>query len=240
MVDFSTISPHLNVRISPKAKRLALRLDAHAGRIDLVIPERASLKKAYKFAESNQHWIETKINALPQPIPFTDGQSVPLLGKLHTIRIIKTGKKYTSINMIGDEIQVETQLDDPSQRITRFLRSYAEKELRKLADIKAATLNRTLSSFCVRDMKSRWGSCSTDGRMTLSWRLLFAPLEAIDYVVAHESAHLTHADHSKKFWALCEGLSADYSTGKEWMRLNGIHLGRYGKSLAPSQESPAE
>lgn len=240
MVDFSTISPHLNVRISPKAKRLALRLDAHAGCINLVIPERASLKKAYEFAELNQKWIENKISALPLPVPFADGQVIPLMGKPHEIRITKTVKKYTEIKILDGIIQVNTQLESPATRIQRFLRTYAQNELNKRANEKAARLNRTLSSFCIRDMKSRWGSCSIDGRMTLSWRLIFAPPEAIDYVISHEAAHLIHANHGKRFWALCEELSTDYSTGKEWMHRNGVNLGRYGKSLATSPESPEE
>lgn len=240
MVDFSTISPHLNVRISGKAKRLALRLDPHAGKVDLVIPKRASLKSAYKFARTNQEWIETKINDLPQSVPFTDGQTIPIMGKPHTIRIVAWEKKYTEINIIDGEIQVHTQLEDPSNRITRALRTYAEKELKKLADEKAAKLDRKLSSFTVRDMKTRWGSCSIDGRMTLQWRLIFAPIEAVDYVIAHESAHLIHDNHGKKFWALCEQISTDYEIGKDWMHVNGVHLGRYGKSPSPCPENPAE
>lgn len=240
MVDFSTISPHLNVRISPKAKRLALRLDPHAGCINLVIPRKASLRKAYEFAESNQTWIHDKISGLPQPVPFEHGQTIPFMGKPLTIEILKTDKKYTEINMLDGKIEVLTKLNDPSSRIARFLRSHAEKELKTLAIEKAAILNKTLSHFCVRDMKSRWGSCSIDGRMTLSWRLAFAPMEAIDYVISHESAHLIHADHSKKFWSLCEKISTDYSTGKNWMRLNGVNLGKYGKLPSHHPENLAE
>ncbi len=240
MVDFSTISPHLNVKISPKAKRLALRLDAHAGCVNLVIPTKASMKKAYEFAESNQGWIEDKIGALPRPVPFAHGQTIPIMGVDHIIDIEKCDKKYTEINILDGKIHVRTQLDDPSARITRFLRKLAETELKKLSDAKAAVLEKKLSSFCVRDMKSRWGSCSTDGRMTLAWRLIFAPMHAIDYVVSHESAHLIHANHARKFWELCEHLSTDYSTGKEWMRLNGVNLGRYGKSPSQPQEIPEE
>lgn len=230
MVDFSTISPHLHVKISPKAKRLALRLDSHARRINLVIPKRASLKKAYEFAEQNQHWIADKINALPDPVPFIDGAIIPIMGKNKRLHIDKGDYKTTRITITEHTIQVTTQLDDPTPRITRFIRAHAEKELHLLSIDKAAKLNRILKTFCVRDMKSRWGSCSTDGRMTLSWRLVFAPMHAIDYVVSHEVAHLTHGDHGVRFWKLCEELSDDYKTGKEWMRLNGVNLGRFGKS----------
>ncbi|MCB1551110.1 MAG: M48 family metallopeptidase [Alphaproteobacteria bacterium] len=240
MVDFAAISPHLNIRISPKAKRLALRLDSHAGCINLVIPHKSSMKKAYEFAQLNQSWIIDKIGSLPSPVPFIDEQTLTLMGKEHKIKIEICDRKYTEIKVIDGEIRVKTQLDDPSSRISRFLRKLAETELKKIADQKAAILERKLTGFCVRDMKSRWGSCSTDGRMTLSWRLIFAPYHAMDYVVSHETAHLIHANHGKKFWELCSSLSTDYSTGKEWMRLNGVNLGKYGKSPSHLQKNPEE
>lgn len=230
MMDFSTISPHLHVKISPKAKRLALRLDSHARRINLVIPKRASLKKAYEFAELNQNWIHDKISALPEPVPFINGAAIPLMGKKYRLTIEKSAEKRTRIDILSDTIRVVTSIDDCAPRINRTLRQYAEENLRLLSIDKATKLDRELKSFCVRDMKSRWGSCSKDGRMTLSWRLVFAPTEAIDYVISHEIAHLVHDNHGPKFWKLCEELSTDYATGKEWMRLNGVNLGRYGKN----------
>lgn len=229
MVDFSAISPHLNVRMSAKARRLALRLDAHAGRVDLVIPNRASLRKAYEFAELNRDWIMDKIGALPVPVPFVDGQALPVLGEQCVIRIEHSARKTTDLSFEGQNLLVRTGLDDPSPRITRFLRQQAEIHFHSLALEKAARLNRKITAFSVKEMKSRWGSCSIDGRMTLSWRLIFAPRIAADYVIAHEAAHLIHPDHGKSFWALCEDLSDDYRAGKEWMRHNGTHLGRFGK-----------
>lgn len=229
MVDFTTISPHLHVKISPKAKRLALRLDGRARRVNLVIPQRASLKKAYEFAELNQDWIKDKISALPSPVPYVDGCIIPIFGINKTLRIIKTNRKTTSVIISNQYITVETSLDDIAPRLTRHLRAHAAEELKKMAYEKAQILNRKLSKFVVRDMRSRWGSCSTDGRMTLSWRLIFAPLASIDYVISHETAHLIHPNHGPKFWALCEKLSADFHTGHEWMQKNGITLGRYGE-----------
>lgn len=231
MVDFSTISPHIHVKISPKAKRLALRLDSRARRINLVIPKRASMQKAYEFAESYQDWIADKIRNLPCPVPYTDGTILPIMGQERVIKIKRGTSKITHIEMTPTELVVTTHMDDPAPRIGRYLRQLAATELEKLANAKAAQLERKLSSFTVRDMKSRWGSCSIDGRMTLSWRLIFAPIESIDYVIAHEAAHLIHDNHGKNFWALCEKISADFVTGHRWMQENGVNLGRYGESL---------
>lgn len=230
MVDFTTISPHIFVKISPTAKRLALRLDSRARRINLVIPQRASLKKAYEFAELNQDWINSKINALPQPVPYIDGTILPMMGAMRTLRILHSPSKITRLTLTDTDLVVTTHLDDVAPRISRYLKSLAAKELGHLAHAKAARLNKRLSHFTVRDMKSRWGSCSIDGRMTLSWRLLFAPMAAIDYVISHEAAHLIHPNHGPDFWALCESLCLDFRAGHDWMRRNGINLGRYGET----------
>jgi predicted metal-dependent hydrolase len=230
MVDFTTISPHLSVKISPKAKRLALRLDSRTRKVNLVIPSRASLKKAYEFAESYQSWINDKIDGLPCPVPYQDGTALPIMGRMIVLRIVKTPSKVTRFTLSDTELTVTTPLDDIAPRIGRYLRNLAHEELEKRAHQKAALLNRKLSKFVVRDMKSRWGSCSIDGRMTLSWRLIFAPLPSIDYVISHEAAHLIHPDHGKNFWALCEKISDDFATGHSWMQKMGSSLGRYGET----------
>ncbi len=231
MVDFTAISPHLSVKISPKAKRLALRLDSRTRKVNLVIPKRASLKKAYEFAESYQDWINDKIDGLPCPVPYKDGTILPIMGKEIVLRIVKGNTKLTRFNLTPKELVVETSLEDIAPRIGRYLRNMAHEELEKLAHQKAAKLQKKLSKFVVRDMKSRWGSCSIDGRMTLSWRLIFAPMSSIDYVISHEAAHLIHPDHGKDFWALCEKISDDFKTGYDWMHKKGSSLGRYGENL---------
>lgn len=231
MVDFTTISPHIFVKISPKAKRLALRLDGRARRVNLVIPKKASLKKAYEFAELNSAWIKDKIEGLPRPVPYTNGTILPIMGINRTLRILNNGGKTTQITLTDAELIVISPLDDVTPRIGRYLRNLALEKLGELAHLKASQLNRKLSKFVVRDMRSRWGSCSTDGRMTLSWRLIFAPIASIDYVISHEAAHLHHPDHGKKFWELCEKLSTDFTTGHDWMQKNGVSLGRYGEII---------
>jgi predicted metal-dependent hydrolase len=112
--------------------------------------------------------------------------------------------------------------------LTRFLRNMAKDTMTALAHEKAQEIGETLNNLSVRDTKTRWGSCSEDGSISLSWRLIFAPYEAMDYVIAHEVAHLRHLDHSRKFWTLCRELSDDYVEGKYWMDNHGHELMAYG------------
>jgi predicted metal-dependent hydrolase len=226
---FREISPHLNAKISPRAKRLALRLDTRKRCMNLVIPKRVSLRAAYQFAFSHRDWIDDKLKLLPETIPYKDGVMLSLAGHDVTIRMIKDSDfKITKIELKNNELIIRTKLDDISPRLTRYLKDLAYKLFLPLCEEKAACIQKTVGHLSIKDMHTRWGSCSTDGRMTLSWRLIFAPREAFDYVIAHEVAHLKHANHGKHFWNLCEELSNDFEAGSDWMKQNGNHLLRFG------------
>lgn len=231
------ISPHIKPRISKRAKRIALRLDPKTNDIHLVIPPRASMKKALDFAFTHQDWIREKIETRPAPIPFEDGVSLPLFGEDIMLDIYyDITLKRTSITLNKNILSIKTNKEEPSLRITRFLKEKARERLASLAHEKAGQIDKTVKRVQVRDTKSRWGSCSPDGTISFSWRIIFAPIAALDYLVAHEVAHLTHKNHGPQFWALCEELSTDYKAGKEWIRKHGHSLMRYGISdpVAPT------
>lgn len=226
---FSDISPRLIVSISERAKRMALRLDPRKRVVHLVVPKRASMRTAYLFAESNKDWIREKLRELPRPIPFKNGEMLPILGRERKIIVLFNDElKHTDIVLKKDELLVLTNKADPSARIRRFLMDLARDKLTELAYAKAGLVRRKIDDILVKDTRSRWGSCSEDGRLAFSWRLIFAPVKAFDYVVAHEVAHLVHMDHSENFWRVCERLSRDYDEGKGWMAQNGHDLMRFG------------
>lgn len=226
---FADISQDLKVNISPRAKRMALRLDPKSRVMHLVIPKRASLRSAYHFAQDHQDWIQEKINELPRTVPFQDGAILPIFGhKRRIVVLYNANLRKTDIQLKQDEILVLTNKKDPTPRIRRFLIDLAKKEISTRAQEKADRLGKKIADLKVRDTVSRWGSCSEDGRLSFSWRLIFAPLKSMDYVVAHEVAHLEHMDHSRRFWTLCETLCDDYTYGKGWMRTNGHDLMRFG------------
>ncbi len=226
---FAEISPRLKILISERAKRMALRLDPRHRLVHLVIPKRANMQTAYLFAEQNKEWIREKLRDLPKQVPFKDGEILPILGRDRTIIVCyNPGLKSTEIMLKKDELLILTNKPDPSVRIKRFLMDLAKEKLTELAQEKATQLRRRLADVQVKDTRSRWGSCTEDGRISFSWRLIFAPLKAFDYVVAHECAHLTYMDHSENFWRTCERVSRDYDEGKDWMLLNGHTLMRFG------------
>lgn len=228
-ISLREIHPDLQLKISPRAKRIALRLDSASRKMNLVVPKRFSMTKALLFANTHQEWINEKLNGLPQIVNFEHGSIIPVLGQDRTLNItVCNTLNKTNIHLNNNEILIETNLDDPRPRFKRFLKKEAKVTMENLAHEKAAGIGQTISAFQIRDTKSRWGSCSPEGKIMLSWRLIFAPWDAMDYVVAHEVAHLVHMNHGPEFWNLCEKLCDNYQSGKKWMRSNGHELLRYG------------
>jgi len=228
-VELAAISPHLQLKISKRARRVALRVDSKHRVVHLVVPHKVNHKHAMAFAEQHKQWIRSQIAELPKPVPFKHGQIIPVFGRDREIRVFydKT-LKTTDIILNQSAILVVTNKRDPSERITRFLKDKAKEEIIRLAHEKAALSGKKIKSIHIRDTRSRWGSCGPDKNLNFSWRLIFAPKAAFDYLIAHEIAHLTHMNHGPKFWELCEELSVSYARGKKWLREEGHTLLRYG------------
>lgn len=227
--EYDDLPPYVRMEKSQRAKRLALRLNPKDRIFHLVIPRGMSLSKAQAFAEEHDRWMKEKLRDLPRPIRFKNGSAIPIMGRSRTIRIVHSRNlKTTEVILKYNELLVFTNLDDPTARIIRFLKNLAKTELTRLSQEKAKMISKKVRGVSVRDTKSRWGSCSQDSRLSYSWRLIFAPAAAFDYVVAHEVAHLRHLDHGKNFWKLCRELSEDYIEGQFWMHNHGHELMRYG------------
>lgn len=232
-MDDNGFPDHLPVvpTVSPRARRVALKLDVKNRCFKLVMPRGLSRRKAQAFVLKHQDWMEAKLKTLPAPVPFTDGQALPVHGQQKTIQITyMPDRKLTRITDTDDHIIVKTNKTDPSGRIERYLREKARVYLTDLSRDKADLVGRSINRIGVRDTTSRWGSCSPDGNLSYSWRLVFAPVYVIDYIVAHEVAHLRHLDHSPAFWAVCQSLSSDFERGKHWIREHGHSLMRYGQN----------
>lgn len=224
-----SLPDYINIRHSARARRMALRLDVKERVFHLVVPKGVSMRKAEAFAEGHDSWIQDKLAELPPLIHFEDGTFIPIFGQRTLIKIHhEPDLKITKIALEDKTLHVRTNKDDPSPRIARFLKDLVKEELTILSNDKAVRIRKKVRSVSVRDTKSRWGSCSCDGHLSYSWRLIFAPPESFDYVVAHEVAHLKHLNHSSKFWDLCRELSENFVEGEFWMKNHGRELMRYG------------
>lgn len=231
MPNLSRIHPDLELKVSKKARRMALRLDTKRRVMYLVVPSRTRSDTAYDFALQHRKWIEEHLSSLPEPVPLKHGAVIPLFGQKVTLRIYYDPDiRATDIILKNNNLFVFTNKEDPTGRIVRFLREQVQEKLESMAFRKAACIGKNIKSVAVRDTKSRWGSCNHLGHLAFSWRLIFAPIEAMDYVVAHEVAHLAHFDHSDRFWSMCSRLSKSYRRGRDWMDEFGHTLMRYGEA----------
>jgi predicted metal-dependent hydrolase len=214
----------MELRPSRRAKRIILRIDP-VGTVTLVVPRRTSRDEAVAFARSKAEWLQDRLAALPEQVPFNDGAQLPLLGRTHRIR---HDTHSHSVRIGRGEIVVAGEAAHLPRRVADFLRREARRECAERARRLARRLGLNVARISIRDPKSRWGSCSHKGHLSFSWRLIFAPEWVLDYVIAHEVAHLIEMNHGPRFWRLVERLYPDSVRPREWLRRHGTRLHRYG------------
>lgn len=182
---------------------------------------------AVGFAEAQAGWIAARLRRLPQRRPFVDGAEVPLFGEPHRVR--HRPDRRGAVWCEGGEIHVAGQPEHLPRRLKDWLTAELRARLVPLVHAKAARAGRPVRRITVRDTRSRWGSCGPDAAMSFSWRLVLAPPEVLDYLVAHEVAHLVHLNHGPRFWALARMLCDGPIEGPQaWLKTNGETLLQYG------------
>lgn len=235
MFDSKKISDHtlnidgeavpLRIRRNAQARRLILRIDEDTGGAIVTIPKRTALREGLEMAKRKSAWIARQLKRRAKPLPFAEGLEIPLLGKTLTVR---HDPNIRVTHSTEQEIFVSGRLEHLPRRLKDWLKAEARKEFTTRAHEKAKILNQTISGITVRDTKSRWGSCGVNGQLNFSWRLVLAPQYVLDYVVAHEVAHLVHHNHGADFWALTKTLTEQIEPAKAWLNAHGRNLHRYG------------
>jgi predicted metal-dependent hydrolase len=219
----------LRVRESTRARRITVRIDAGTDSVELVLPKRASLAAGLRFLETRRDWIAASLAEMPAHVPFVDGAVVPVLGTPHRIRHLGERSPGARTVAIADgEIRVVGAAPHVARRVRDHLIALARHELSRRARALAVRLDRRVMRITVRDTKSRWGSCSATGALAFSWRLILAPEAVLDYVVAHEVAHLAEMNHGPRFWRLVETLAPGATSQRGWLSRNRARLLRYG------------
>ena len=216
------------------ARRFTLRVRSATRDVVLTMPMRGSISAAKEFAERHAAWIGARLRRLPQPIPFLPGFDVPFRGVMHRIVHRPTQRLPVVVTMIETEcghgmpaLSVGGEEPFVTRRLRDFLKREARRDLEAHVTRYAAQIAKVVRRITVRDTRSRWGSCSSTGNLSFSWRLVFAPKEVMEYVVAHEVAHLRHMNHSPSFWSAVERICSGYEPAKVWLRLHGKHLYRF-------------
>jgi predicted metal-dependent hydrolase len=213
------------------ARRFTLRVSNASGDVVLTLPERGDLKAARQFAEAHGGWIATRLAKRPDSVPFQAGALVPLRGISHRIVHWSTirGVTRATVDRDGQPIlAVSGEAAHVGRRVTDFLKREALKDLTVAVDRHSQALGIPARKIAVRDTASRWGSCSSKGHLSFSWRLIMAPPLVLDYLAAHEVAHLKEMNHSHRFWSLTHRLCPATEEAEAWLKRNGAGLHRYG------------
>jgi predicted metal-dependent hydrolase len=221
----------VRMRRHRQARRYTLRIHAATREVVLTMPPRGNIKEAKEFAQKHGGWIAARLGRLPEATPFAHGMTVPLRGVSHRIvhRRGARGTVWTETAAGGDRLlYVAGHAPHIDRRIKDFLKREARRELEAASRRYAGRIGARIKRVSVRDQSSRWGSCSTNGALSFSWRLILAPPHVLDYLAAHEVCHLVEMNHSPRFWRMVGRLYPDLERAKAWLDVHGTDLHRYG------------
>jgi len=216
----------LRVLRNRQARRIQTRIDAASGSVILVLPMRANEAQGLEFIRKHANWLLHRLSELPPRIQFSHGAIIPFRGVPHRIKHdLASGRR---VRLVDGIIEFGGKYDGLARRLTTWLRAEARSTIEPLAMEKADVIGHTPYAITIRDQKSRWGSCSSTGRLSFNWRLIMAPHNILDYVVAHEAAHLMQMNHSSQFWSIVGQLTENVGQARDWLKLHGSGLHRYG------------
>ena len=223
----------VRVRRHRRARRYTLRIHAASRDVVLTMPLRGSVREARTFAQKHGAWIAARLARLPEAAPFGNGMIVPLRGEPHRIvhRAKERGTVWIEIGSDGEQLLcVAGQAPHVGRRVGDYLKREAKRELEAASCRAAEKLDVAIKRVSVRDQASRWGSCSSTGVLSYSWRLILAPPFVLEYLAVHEVAHLCEMNHSARFWRLVLAHCPDAARAKAWLDAHGSDLHRYGIS----------
>jgi predicted metal-dependent hydrolase len=230
-VEFGSQVFLVRLRRHGQARRYTLRIHSVTREVVLTMPPRGSLSQASAFAQKHSAWIAARLERLPDGVPFADGTVLLLRGVDHRI-VHKRGARGTVWTETGRDgeclLCVAGAEPHIPRRVCDYLKREAKSDLDAASKRAADALGVTIKRVSIRDQSSRWGSCSTNGVLSYSWRLILAPPFVLDYLAAHEVAHLVEMNHSRAFWQLVERICPHMSRAKAWLDAHGAGLHRYG------------
>ena len=221
----------VRIRRHRQARRYTLRIHAATREVILTMPPRGSVREAKDFAQKHGGWIAARLRRLPELAPFADGTVLPLRGIEHRIahRPGVRGTVWSEMSESGELLLCVTgEAPHIDRRVGDFLRREALRDLEAASRRAAEQLGVAIKRISVRDQSSRWGSCSTTGVLSYSWRLVLAPPFVLNYLAVHEVAHLVEMNHSRRFWRVVRTACPHLDRAKAWLAAHGADLHRYG------------
>jgi predicted metal-dependent hydrolase len=217
------------VKVSQRAKNYRLSIP-HAGGPVLTVPRYGTWKEAESFLNRQLGWLAVRLKRAAKPVTFKAGARIPLRGIEH--RIVATGRVRGRVEAYEEEgvavLAAPGETEHRARRLTDWLKAEAQKDIARRVAVHAKRLEVEVKAISMRSQSTRWGSCSTTGRLNFNWRLIMAPPYVLDYVAAHEVAHLVEMNHSQAFWDTVSRTLPSMERGRAWLAAHGRQLMVYG------------
>ena len=218
----------VRLSVNPRAKKLILRLDQKRGEAVAVAPSERKLAEAADFARAKLDWIEHHLDAQPARVALEDGALIPLRGRACKLSLEGHGRMARLIEGDPQILSLPGAPETLPSRALRALKKMAKADLSEAVARHAAALEVAPARISVKDTRSRWGSCSHQRNLSFSWRLVLAEPFVLDYVAAHEVAHILEMNHSRAFWATVERTYPDWRRARDWLKVHGPSLHAVG------------
>lgn len=215
----------IKVTKSLRAKKLTLRIDTQNRMPVLTVPRFCSTKRALEFVKSHQGWIYASLAKIPQACNFEAGNKFSLFGKIYEVK--HNPDLRGGVFIQNEFIMVSGSPEFLNRRVKDFIKQYAKDNFTTLSHQIATKIDCKVHNICIKDTKSRWGSCSSRSNINYNWRIALAPEFVIEYLVAHEVSHLKHQDHSADFWNCVKNLCPQFKEGRDWLQKHGKDLYLY-------------
>lgn len=215
--------------VNPRARHVSVRIDPTRREAIATAPSKRHLKHAEKFAAERAGWIADELARLPRGVRLQPGAIISLRGEAHEL-VFEHGRAAPRIEP-GALPRLIAPAPDAAlfeARLLRFFKEAARRDLSARVAAHAQTLGVRVARIQVKELRSRWGSCSIDGVLAFSWRLVLAPPFVLDYLAAHETAHLREMNHSRRFWAHVRACMPDFERGRDWLHEHGPALHAVG------------
>ncbi len=211
------------IKRSARARRYSLRISNKDGSISLTVPKYAVMSEALRFARDQEGWMRKHLAKQLKPLTLDIGGSVLFDGEYRRIEQ-GTGR---AVLFDGEVLLVPGASDKVSTKLKAYFKTMARERMVSASIHYADLLDKPIGRITIRDTRSRWGSCTSDGNLMYSWRLIMAPKAVQAYVAAHEACHLIEMNHSDAYWSLVSTIYPDYKTHRMWLKKNGSLLHRY-------------
>ncbi|SFB54546.1 hypothetical protein SAMN03159496_04941 [Rhizobium sp. NFR07] len=216
----------LTIKENSRATRITLRIEPGGRALNLTVPIGLKKYEIDDFLARHEGWLSAKLSKFSTENPIRPGGEISIRGVIHHIEHTGSLRGITEAIVVDGRpvLKVSGLEGHIGRRISTFLKKEARRDLETLARRHAASVRKPITSVSMKDTRSRWGSCSWDGNLSFSWRIVMAPPLVIDYLAAHEVAHLKEMNHGPKFWALCKQLCPRMEEARRWLKLHGSQL----------------